>query len=227
MNFYVETRRSFFETANQFDEQNDMFLHLKSELGEHDFDAKFTRWREIDYPSLGLLDEYPEKLTQIINTFSMGYPYPTVTSACCLAERILNRLILRCRHHFATHAAYKKIHRKNSFDDWGRMLDIIEAWTLVSPKAINLFRELMPIRHATIHYNAGYDFDAIASHAVNTLIAAVTEVFGVTNRKDIFMVFDVPGEVWVRSGAASLPFVKEFVLPHCYHAHAVHDFDFS
>lgn len=41
------------------------------------------------------------------------------------------------------------------------------------------------------------------------------------------MVFDVPGEVWIRSEAQALPFVKEFVIPHCYFAHAVHEIDFS
>ena len=43
--------------------------------------------------------------------------------------------------------------------------------------------------------------------------------------KDIYLVFDVPGEVWVRSEAESLPFVQEFVIPHCYYAHSVHDVD--
>jgi hypothetical protein len=47
------------------------------------------------------------------------------------------------------------------------------------------------------------------------------------NRKDIYLVFDVPGEVWVRRKAEGLPFVREFVLPHCYYAHAVHDVDFE
>ncbi len=227
MSFYVETRRSFFKTDEPIDESDDMFRHLKAELGEHDFDSKFARWKQIDYPPLGLIDEYPEKLSQIINTFSVGYSYPAVTSACCLAERILNRLVLRCRDHFKSHPDYKKIYRKDSFDDWGRMLDLIEDWTLIPQKAISLFRELMPVRHETIHYNKAYDFDAVAPDAVNKLIAAVTEVFGVTNRKDIFLVFDIPGEVWVRSEAEALPFVKEFVIPHCYFAHAVHDIDFA
>lgn len=227
MSFYVETRRGFYNSDHSLDEANDHTKHLKAELGEYDFDVKFQRWKQIDYPPLGLLDEYPAKITQIINAFSMGYSYPALTSACCLAERILNRLVLRCRDHFKSHPDYKKIYRKESFDDWDRMLGLISDWDLIPEKAVELFQELMPIRHQSIHYNDSYDFDSVAPVAINKLIAAVTEVFGVINRKDIYLVFDVPGEVWVRSEAESIPFVKEFVIPHCYYAHAVHDIDFQ
>jgi hypothetical protein len=226
INFYVDSRRDCFTSDDLLDHTNGMSLHLKSELGEHDFDAKFERWKQIDYPTLGLIDEYPEKLAQIISTYCIGYAYPAVTAACCLAERILNRLVLRCRDHFKSHLEYKKTYRKSSFDDWGRMLDLIGDWQLVPLRAVDVFRDLMPIRHQSIHYNEAYDFDAVAPDAINKLIAGVTEVFGVMNRKDIYLVFEVPGEVWVRSEAESLPFVKEFVIPHCYYAHAVHDVDF-
>jgi hypothetical protein len=84
----------------------------------------------------------------------------------------------------------------------------------------------MPIRHESVHYNEGYDFEPVAPVAINKLIAAITEVFGVENRKDIYLIFDVPGELWVRSAAEKQRFVIEFVLPHCYYAHAVHDIDF-
>ncbi len=190
MSYYVDTRRGFFDADHLIDEANDLTKRLKAELGENEFDVKFQRWKQIDYPPLGLIDEYPAKITQIINSFSMGYSYPAVTSACCLAERILNRLILRCRNHFKSHPEYKKIYRKDSFDDWERMLFLIEDWDLIPKKAIKLFRELMPIRHQSIHYNESYDFDSVALVVVNKLIAAVTEVFGVINRKDIYLVFN-------------------------------------
>ena len=51
---------------------------------------------------------------------------------------------------------------------------------------------------------------------ITALIAVIAEIFGVINRRDIFLVFDVPGEVWMRSSAEATPFVKEFVLQHCY-----------
>jgi len=86
--------------------------------------------------------------------------------------------------------------------------------------------ELIPVRHQSIHYYEGYDFDGIAPIVINKLISAIADVFGIMNRNDIYLVFDVPGEIWVRGEAESLPFVKEFVIPNCYYAHAVHDVDF-
>jgi hypothetical protein len=157
----------------------------------------------------------------------MGDAYPAVTSSCCLAERIINRLVLRCRDYFKGHPQYKKIYRNDSFDDWDRMLRLIGEWKLIPDKAIELFAELKPVRHATVHYTHRYDFDAVAAKTINDLVAAIAEVFGVLNRPDIYLLFNVPGEVWVRSEAEPLPFVKEFVIPHCYYAHAVHDVDFK
>jgi hypothetical protein len=105
------------------------------------------------------------------------------------------------------------------------MLELIKDWQLIPLKAIELFKELKPYRNQTVHYNDGYDFNSVAPVVINKLIGAISEVFGVMNRKDIYLIFDVPGEVWVRSEAQALPFVKEFIIPHSYYAHAVHDID--
>ncbi|MFA5910493.1 MAG: hypothetical protein WC815_17045 [Vicinamibacterales bacterium] len=198
---------------------------LREQFGSRRFDEKFKRWLGIDYPPIGLIDEYPGKIAEIINCYSMGDWYPAVVSSCCLAERILNRLVLQCRAHFRSHPKYKLVARQNSFNDWDRMLDVIHSWQLIPQRALDLLEELRPVRHQTIHYNEGYDFEAIAPRVVSQLVAAVSETFGVLNRKDIYLVFDVPGEVWVRSDAEKLPFVREFVFPHCYRAHAVHEID--
>lgn len=224
--FSVDTRRSVFHGKHDNLTQNQI-AQLQAELGLRDFDQKLARWRSVDFPPLGLIEEYSDKIQEIVNTYSAGYFYPAVTAACCLAERILNRLVLHTRKHFPSHPEYKKIYQKQSFDDWAHMLDLIADWNLIPNKAVQLFRELMPVRHQTIHYKKDYDFAKIAAEVINKLIAAITEVFGVINRTDIFLVFNVPGEVWVRSSAEAQPFVKEFVLPHCYHAHAVHDIDFA
>lgn len=231
MNFFIDTTRGFFSNPalnSALQKEIDRFTeHLKAILGTDNFKEKFERWLKINYPPLGLIDEYPDKITQIINTYSAGFFYPAVTSACCLAERILNRLILKTRAHFKKSPHFSKIYRKESFDDWDKMITIISDWQLIPERAINIMKELMPIRHQSIHYNESFNFEAIALEVINKLIAAITEIFGVINRKDIYLVFDVPGEIWVRLEAQERPFVKEFVLPHCYYAHAIHDVDFN
>jgi hypothetical protein len=112
VNFQIDGRRHFADYAKS----------LQGAFGVDDFDAKFDRWKNINYPTRGIIDEYPQKIVQIINAYSMGYEYPAVTSSCCLAERILNRLVLGCRGHFKAHPDYKKVYKKDSFDDWGQML---------------------------------------------------------------------------------------------------------
>jgi hypothetical protein len=227
VSFQVDGRRGIHGAQVAKSLADDDQKRLEDTFGSRDFEAKFRRWKNIAYPPIGLIDEYPEKIEQIINTYSMGYAYPAVTSSCCLAERILNRLVLRCRDHFKAHPEYRRIYRNQSFDDWGRMLGLIEDWQLISAKAMGHFRTLMPIRHQTIHYNDAYDFEAVAEAVINDLIGAISEIFGVMNRSDIYLLFNVPGEVWLRSQAESQPFVKEFVIPHCYRAHAVHDIDLA
>ncbi len=227
MNFYVDTTRNFYSIPALKKQAEQDSEYLKSVFGEHNFPDKLERWLKIEYPPLGLIDEYPEKVQQVINTYSSGYFYPAITSACCLAERILNRLILKTRHHFKSHSRFKQIYMKQSFDNWDQMLDIISDWQLISKTAIDAMQDLKPIRHQSIHYNESYNFESAAPVTINKLILAITEIFGVINRTDIYLVFDIPGEVWVRSDAETLPFVREFIIPHCYHAHAVHDIDFE
>jgi hypothetical protein len=226
MNFYVNTVRNIISIPQLKAQADEHIEQLKSVLGDHNFSVKLDRWRKIEYPPLGLIDEYPEKVEQIINTYCAGYFYPAVTSSCCLAERILNRLILRTRHHFKSHCHYKQVYRNQSFDNWDKMLNIISDWQLISKTAVSAMQELKPIRHQSIHYNETYDFESAAPVVINKLILAITEIFGVINRTDLYLM-GVPGEFWVRSEAQTLPFVREFIIPHCYHAHAVHDFDFD
>ena len=225
--FFVDTTRNLYLEQISKHNANEYTEKLKSVLGEDNFKEKFDRWFKIDMPNIGLIDEYPYIIAEIINNYSSGYCYPSVTAACCLTERILNRLILKTRRHFKGHRLYKKYYRKDSFNDWDTMLMIIKEWDLVPANAIEIIDELKDIRHQTIHYSKKYNFEEIVEDTINKLIEAITEIFGVLNRKDIYYVFDIPGEIWVRSEVENLPFVKEFVLPFCYHAHAVHDIDFD
>ena len=52
--------------------------------------------------------------------------------------------------------------------------------------------------------------------AIIALLKIIDLQFNYTKRTDIFWVFDVPGEIWVKSEMANDPFVKEFVIPHCF-----------
>lgn len=231
MGFYVDTRRSFFKDTEETDylekEKIDLKKGLIGELGESNFDEKFRRWLEIEYPPLGLIDDYPQKIQEIITAYCSGYFYVASTATGCLGERVLNRLVLKTRKHFTHTKQYKGIHSKESFDDWSKMINLLHEWQIIPESTAKIFTELMPYRHQAIHYNEKYDFEKNAPIAINLLIKGITEIFGVINRTDLFWVFNIPGEVWVKSEKEPDPFVKEFVLPHCYRAHAIHEIDFE
>lgn len=227
MGFYIDTRRNFFEPGDNFSEQmrEEQRNQLKGQLGHSDFPAKFSRWMQVKYPPLGLIEEYSEKIQQIITAYAMGLYYPAVTSCCCLVERVLNRLVIKTRDDFKHHKDHKKVHAKHSLDNWPIMIDTLLEWGVITSTAANEFRALIKVRNTAIHYKDGYDFEAVAASTIDHCIGAITEVFGVINRKDLYLVFDVPGEVWVRKSAEDSPFVKAFVLPHCYRAYAAHEVD--
>ena len=190
---------------------------LKAQWGTNDFDKKLERFIDLDLVLLGVPEEYYELLTPIIYSYCCGYYYPAMTGAGSLGERILNRLILKTRDHFKSTDEYKKIYRKNSFDQWDQPVNILEGWGVISNVVADAFLNLKQYRNESIHYNDGYNFQSNARAAVKLLAKIIDLQFNYMKRNDLFWVFTVPGEIWVRSEATDQPFVKEFILPHCLH----------
>src|SRR3990172_2845279 len=61
MGFFIDTVRGFYATSALKDEADTNTECLKAVLGHENFDQKFERWLKIEYPPLGLIDEYPQK----------------------------------------------------------------------------------------------------------------------------------------------------------------------
>jgi hypothetical protein len=193
---------------------------LIQEWGTNGGNEKIDRFIDLDIGLLGLPDEYYKLLIQIISAYCCGQYYPAMTSACALGERILNRLILKTRNHFNGHALYKKVWKKESFDNWDVPLEVLKEWDVISNDVAQIFQKLKILRNDSIHYSEGYDFAVNCRNAVILIGDIVTALFNYTNRKDLFWVFDVPGEIWLKTSVQDNPFVKEFVLNHCIHATA-------
>lgn len=188
---------------------------LTQEWGVHQGDEKVARFADLNISLMGLPDEYYELLTQIISAYCCGQYYPAMTAAGALGERILNRLILKTRRHFTGHRIYKKIWNKESFDNWDIPIKALREWSVISDEVAEKFDKLKVFRNDAIHYKEGYDFAQKSKSAVMLLGQVVTLLFNYINRKDLFWVFVVPGEIWLRTGKENDPFVKEFVLSHC------------
>lgn len=138
-----------------------------------------------------------------------------MTSAGALGERILNRLVIKLRVYYKSSKHYKKIWKKKSFDQWDYPVKVLLDWGVITERVSELFLKLKKYRNDSIHYNSNYDFEANSHDAIKLLAQIIDRQFNYINRKDLFWVFNVPGEIWLRSEVSSNPFIIEFVLPHC------------
>ena len=68
---------------------------LAKEWGENDIDQKVRRYKELGLAFLGIPEEYYKLQWEVVSSYCCGQYFPSMTSAGSLAERILNRLILK------------------------------------------------------------------------------------------------------------------------------------
>lgn len=192
-----------------------MLNDFRIQWGEKDFDSKIARYIKLDLAYIGISEEYYELLQPIISSYCCGYFYPAMTSAGALGERILNRLIIKLRDYYKSSKHYKKIYRKDSFDQWEYPVEVLKDWDVISEEVADLFLNLKQYRNDSIHYNEGYDFEKNSHNAIKTLANIINLQFNYMTRNDLFWVFDVPGEILLKTEKINIPFIKEFVLPHC------------
>jgi hypothetical protein len=189
--------------------------HYKAEWGEFDFNSKLERFKKLDLAFIGIPEEYYDLLMSVVSSYCCGYFYPAMTGAGSLGERILNRLIIKTREHFKSSRHYKKVWNKQSFEQWDFPVNVLTEWSIISDEVAKSFLELKTYRNDSIHYNDGYNFEKNSFSAIKAVANIVNGQFNYINRKDLFCVFNIPGEIWLKSAVKSDPFVIEFVLPHC------------
>jgi hypothetical protein len=213
--FVLDTRANSLKQNLPPEAQEATVRYFKAEWGELDFDSKLDRFKKLDLAFLGIPEEYYKLLMSVVSAYCCGYFYPAMTGAGSLGERILNRLIIKTREHFKSSKHYKKVWNKQSFDQWDFPVSVLKEWDIISEEVASSFLELKTYRNDSIHYNDGYDFESNSHKAIKALSNIINGQFNYINRKDLFWVFNIPGEIWLRSKVKSDPFVVEFVLPHC------------
>lgn len=214
MSFVLDTRVNVLKDCNA-GYKTSIENRLKFQWGESDFNLKLERFIKLDLAFIGIPDEYYKLLWSVVSSYCCGYFYPAMTSAGALGERILNRLIIKTRDHFKSSPHYKKIYNKMSFDHWDQPLGILKEWGVINNEVENYFLTLKKYRNDSIHYNDGYNFELNSHDAIGALAAIINAQFSYIKRVDLFWVFDIPGEIWLRSEKIDDPFVKEFVLGGC------------
>ncbi len=213
--FALDTRAAIFNVEGAQEAKKQLSDSLRDQWGDQSFALKLERFKKLNLSYLGIPDEYYGLLRQIVDSYCCGYFYPAMTSAGALGERILNRLLIRTRDYFKGTPQYKAIYRKRSFDSWDKPISVLMEWNIISADVAEAFHKLKDYRNDSIHYQEGYSFEENAKAAITQLASIIDLQFNYTRRKDLFWIFDVPGEIWLRSEQSQDPFVKEFVLPHC------------
>ncbi|MEI7833096.1 MAG: hypothetical protein WCJ56_07870 [bacterium] len=187
------------------------------EYGENAFEAKLQNIKELGNKPVSIIAFHNRFHEQARRAFIIGAYYPALTGACALGERILNHLILLLRDDYRSTHEYKRIYKKDSFDDWKESINILESWRVLLPEVASLYREFARLRHHSIHFKAEIDFNdrQLAKDALSKLSAIINGQFSGFGLQPWF-ISDIPGEIYIKKIAESWPFVKKVYLPNCH-----------
>ncbi len=189
---------------------------IVAQFGERAIDAKIENFIAIGIKPMSVLSYHNEFFEQIRSAFVMGQYYPALVGACALGERILNHLILDMRPYFKATPEYRRVHRKDSFDNWDLPINTLDAWGILLPEAINEFRALKLLRHRSIHFNlityVTLRDDALAAILhMRTIIEQQFSSFAIRP----WFIPGTLGHVFIRKSFETNPFVMKYFIPRC------------
>ncbi len=134
-------------------------------------------------------------------------------AACALGERILNHLVLDLRDSFKSSEHYKKIYRKDSFDNWPFVVSILTDWKVLADGVGADFLALGELRNRSIHFNPEtYESmreDALA--ALQRLNEIIAKQFGYFGHQPWF-IENTPGSQFVKRSYENNPFVRAYII---------------
>jgi hypothetical protein len=187
---------------------------LIDEYGVYGNELKLRNFIDLGPKPISIVAFHNKFLDQVRTAFVVGAYYPALTAACALGERILNHLILMLRGDFRGTPEYKRVHNKDSFDNWETAIDVLNSWGILLPKAIEAFDQLSRIRHRTIHFDPETEQNdrSLALRASQLLHAIVQEQFPSLGPQPWFIT-NVPGESYLKKESEELPFVRRVYVP--------------
>lgn len=186
---------------------------LKIELGVENFEAKVENFKDAGSSPFSIISYHNAIYHQVRYAFIHGFYYPALAGACALGERMLNHLILDLREDFKTTNEYKDVYRKDSFADWGKCIDTLQAWGVFQHPDVALeFNKLKILRMRSIHYNAetylNLRKDALA--ALAHLREIISLQFGFGGK---WLLAGTAGHFFIKKEAETHPFIRKYYLP--------------
>jgi hypothetical protein len=187
--------------------------NLIESFGAQSAEAKQKNFIALGPKPMSIVAYHNRFFEQIRVAFITGAYYPALTAACALGERLLNYLILHLRDDFRNTPEYKKVYRKDSFDNWDTPIETLAAWNVLLPEAIQAFGRLKLMRHDALHFRQEVDRDdrQLALDAILCIGEVISQQFGAWGRQPWFL--GIPGEIYVKKDWESNPFVRKIYLP--------------
>ncbi len=189
---------------------------LVSSYGAEAQQAKRQNFIELGDKPPSILAFHNRFFEQIRTSFVMGAYYPALTAACALGERILNHLLLILRDDYRHTPEYKTVSRKDSFDNWDVPIDTLELWNILLPDVTMEFRRLKNLRHKAVHFRPEVDRNDrdLALEAIRCLREIIRNQFSAFGSQPWFIT-SIPGEIYIKKGWESNPFIQKVYLPNC------------
>jgi len=189
---------------------------LAAQFGEQALERKVADFVAIKSKPFSILAYHNQFFEQVRAAFVLGAYYPALVGACALGERILNHLILDLRSAYSGTPDFKRVHRKDSFDDWRVPIDTLEAWEVLVSEAASEFRSLMVLRHRSIHFNistyATLREDALA--AILHLREIIEAQFGAFGLKP-WLIRGTAGLMFICKDWEDRPFIRAYHARSC------------
>lgn len=189
---------------------------LAAEFGTDKLDDKIRNFIAIGSKPFSILAYHNRFFDQVRRSFVIGTYYPALLGACALGERILNHLVLDLRDYYRHSKEYKRVYRKDSFDDWRIMIDTLEAWDVLLPEAAREFRALMPLRHRSIHFNVS-TYETLREDALAAILhmrEIIDQQFTASSLRPWFIP-GTKGHIFIKREWESNPFIRACYLPTC------------
>lgn len=191
---------------------------LIREFGEINADVKRQNYIDLGNKPFSVLAFHNTFFGQIRSAFIAGSYYPALTGACALGERILNHMVLTLRSDFE-HVEFsnpkhrKKIHHKDSCDDWEVSILALEKWGVLLPSVATDYRKLMDKRHKALHFNPETDTNdrQLALEAIHCLQSIISEQFSSFGVQPWFIP-GIRGESYIKKEWESRPFIRKIYL---------------
>lgn len=187
---------------------------LAQQYGPSQIESVVKNVTDLGPKSMSLLAYHNQFHEQARRSFVAGLYYPALVAACALGERILNHLVLDLRDSFKSSVHYRRVYRKDSFDNWPFVIGVLTDWKVLVDGVGAEFLALGVLRNRSIHFDPdtyrSLREDALA--ALQQLNAIIAKQFGYFGLQPWF-IDNTPGAQFVKRAYETVPFVRAYVIP--------------